>query len=139
MTYKVTAKVEAPWHIYKYSKEPARQRPEVHRVRLLRPRRPEGRGGLVPSREPIRKKEPAFPDLPFLEYHEDEVTWSVKLQVPAKAEPGKKTLRCQVGYMICSDENCSFPGQWTLPDAELTILPGLGPKLGRSGSTWRRS
>ena len=26
--------------------------------------------------------------------------------------------------MICSDQNCSFPGQWTLPDAELTILPG---------------
>ena len=27
--------------------------------------------------------------------------------------------------MICSDQNCSFPGQWTLPDAELTVTdPG---------------
>ena len=92
------------------------------------------RGDWVASREPIKKKEPAFPDLPFLEYFEDEVTWSVKLLVPAGTTPGKKALRCQASYMICSDQNCSFPGQWTLPEAELTVLPADGGNLEASAS-----
>ena len=37
------------------------------------------------------------------------------------------TLQCQIGYMICSDQNCSFPGQWTLPPAKLTIKAAGGP------------
>ncbi len=54
------------------------------------------------------------------------MTWSIKVKIPAGTKPGKKTLRCQAGYMICSDQNCSIPGQWTLPDAELTVI--LGPE-----------
>ena len=61
-----------------------------------------------------------------MEYHENEVTWSIKLKVPGGAEPGKKVLRCQAKYQVCDDKSCSFPGQWTLPDAELTVLPGGG-------------
>ena len=127
VTYKVTAKVEAPWHIYKYSKTPPADGPKYTEFDFFDPAGLKVEGDWTPSVAPIKKKEPAFPDIPFLEYHEDEVTWSIKLQVPAEASPGKKTLRCQVGYMICSDQNCSFPGQWTLPDAELTVTSG--PKL----------
>ena len=124
VTYKVTAKVEAPWHIYKYSKTPPADGPKYTEFDFFDPAGLKVEGDWTPSAAPIKKKEPAFPDIPYLEYHEDEVTWSVKLQIPAKATPGKKTLRCQVGYMICSDQNCSFPGQWTLPDAELTVTSG---------------
>ena len=124
VTYKVTAKIEAPWHIYKYSKTQQDNGPKYTEFDFFDPADLKILGDWSPSLSPIKKKEPAFPDLPYLEFHEDEVTWSIKLQVPAKAPPGKKTLRCQIGYMICSDQNCSFPGQWTLPDAELTVLPG---------------
>jgi thiol:disulfide interchange protein len=127
VTYKVTAKVDEPWHIYKYSKKPSDDGPKYTEFDFFDPAGLKLEGDWSPSTEPIKKKEPAFPDIPFLEYHEEEVTWSIKLKVPADARPGKKTLKCQVGYMICSDQNCSFPGQWTLPDAELTITSG--PKL----------
>ena len=124
VTYKVTAKIDAPWHIYKYSKTPPAEGPKYTEFDFFDPAGLKIEGDWTPSEAPIKKKEPAFPDIPFLEFHEEEVTWSVKLRVPAKASPGKKTLRCQVGYMICSDQNCSFPGQWTLPNAELTVTSG---------------
>ncbi len=121
VTYSVTAKIDAPWHIYKYSKTPVDNGPKYTEFDFFDTDGLKIDGDWTPSVAPIKKKEPAFPDIPFLEYHEDEVTWSLKLKVPADAKPGKKTLKCQAGYMICSDSNCSFPGQWTLPEAELTI------------------
>jgi thiol:disulfide interchange protein len=128
VTYKVTAKIDAPWHIYKYSKEQADNGPKYTEFDFFDPDGLKLEGEWSASVEPTKKKEPAFPDIAFLEVHEDEVTWSIKLKVPAGTKPGKKTLRCQAGYMICSDQNCSIPGQWTLPDAELTVTPSK-PKL----------
>jgi thiol:disulfide interchange protein len=127
VTYKVTAKIDAPWHIYKYSKTPSQDGPKYTEFDFFDPAGLKLEGDWLPSVDPIKKKEPAFPDIPFLEYHEEEVTWSLKLKIPADAKPGKKVLRCQAGYMICSDQNCSFPGQWTLPDAEVTV--SSAPKL----------
>ncbi len=122
VTYKVTAKVEAPWHIYRYSKiQP--NGPKYTEFDFFDPAGLKLEGDWSPSSPPIKKNEPAFPNIPFLEYHEKEVTWSIQLKIPPNTAPGKKPLRCQIGYMICSDENCSFPGQWTLPDTELTVLP----------------
>ncbi len=121
VTYQVTAKIDENWHIYKYSKKPIDNGPKYTEFDFFDPAALKIEGDWSPSVAPTQKKEPAFPNLPFLEYHEDEVTWSIKLKVPLDAKPGKKTLKCQIGYMLCSDENCSFPGQWTLPDAELTI------------------
>ncbi len=132
VTFKVTANIDAPWHIYRYSKKPADDGPKYTEFDFFDTAGLKPVGDWTASTEPIKKKEPAFPDIPFLEFHEDEVTWSIKLKVPANQPAGKKELRCQIGYMICSDQNCSFPGQWTLPAAELTILPsgsGLFPAM----------
>ncbi len=126
VTYKVTARLAHPWHIYKYSKVPVDNGPKFTTFDFFDPSGLDVQGDWTASREPTRKKEPAFPEIPFLEYYEDDVTWSIKLKVGEGTSPGKKTLRCQAGYMICSDQNCSFPGQWTLPDAELTVLGGSG-------------
>jgi thiol:disulfide interchange protein DsbD len=124
VTFKVTAKLKPGYHIYKYSDKPRGQ--EVGPVYTtfdffdtagLKPE-----GDWQASREPIKHKEPNFPDLEFVEYYEDEVTWSIKLKVPEGTEPGKKALHCQAGYMICNDKSCSNPGHWTLPEAVLTVL-----------------
>ncbi len=131
VTYKVTARLAPPWHIYKYSKEPAGDGPKYTNFDFFDPAGLDLEGDWTASRNPIRKKEPAFPDIPFLEYHEDDVTWSIRLKVAEGTAPGKKTLRCQAAYMICSDQNCSFPGQWTLPDAELTVVGGSGEPKAR--------
>ena len=90
MTYKVTAKIDAPWHIYKYSKKQLDNGPKYTEFDFFDPAGLKLEGDWSPSVLPTKKKEPAFPDIPFLEYHEDEVTWSIKLQVPAEDIAGQE-------------------------------------------------
>jgi thiol:disulfide interchange protein len=125
VTFKVTAKLDSGYHIYKYSKEQG-SGPVPTSFDFF------GRSGLelegkwTASIDPEKHKDPNFPDVDFVEYYEDEVTWSIKVKVPATAAPGKKTLRCQARYMICDAKTCSIPGRWTLPDVELTVVEGGG-------------
>ena len=124
VTYQVTAKV-APgttWHIYKYAKVDPGNGPMLTTFDFFDPAGLIPKGDWTASKEPIKKKEAVFPDVPFLEFYEDEVTWNLTLTVPLDATPGKKTLRCQAGYQVCDDKSCSQPGQWTLDDVALTIL-----------------
>ncbi len=119
----VTASVEPGWHIYAYSKTQPDDGPSPTQFDLFDPAGLTPRGDWTAAPPPLQKKEPAFPSLPFVSYHEGDVTWSIPVVVPADAAPGKKAVRVQAGYMICSDQNCSVPGRWTLPPAEVTILP----------------
>jgi thiol:disulfide interchange protein len=121
VTYSVTAKVNPEWHIYSYSKTQPEEGPRHTAFDFFDKAGLVAEGDWTPSVEPTQEKDAAFPDLPFVEYHENEVTWSQKLRVPKTAKPGKVVLRCQAGYQLCSHQSCSFPGQWTLPDGELTI------------------
>ena len=73
------------------------------------------------SPAPEKHEDPNFPGLESVEYHEDEVTWTIKLKVPDDTAPGKKILRCQARYMICDAKTCSVPGRWTLPETELSV------------------
>ena len=123
VTLSVTAEVDLGWHIYAYSKTQPDDGPRVTQFDLFDPAGLTTKGDWTPSPAPIEKKEPAFPSLPFVSFHEGEVAWSIPLTVPADAAAGKKAIRVQVGYQVCSDANCSFPGQWTLPAAELTVVP----------------
>jgi thiol:disulfide interchange protein DsbD len=122
VTLTVTAEVAPGWHIYAHSKTQPDDGPRVTQFDLFDTAGLVPRGDWTASPPPVEKKEPAFPTLPFVSYHEGEVSWSIPLAVPADAAPGKKAIRVQAGYQVCSDQNCSFPGQWTLPAAELTIL-----------------
>ena len=127
VTYQVKAKVEPGWHIYTYAqKEPVGgpARPRFTTFDLFDTGGLKVVGEWVASRPPISHKEPAFNNI-VLEYFEDEVTWSIKLLVPPGTEPGPKTIRCQAGYQICNDKTCAIPGQWTLPDATVTVVPGV--------------
>ena len=106
VTFKVTAKLDPGFHIYKYSKIKARAGPGQYDLRLLRSRRASrsketGRA----SKEPEKHKDPNFADVDFVEYHEDEVTWSIKLKIPAgHRSRERRSLRCQAGYMVCDDK-----------------------------------
>src|SRR3954454_13114529 len=124
VSYRVTAKIAPGWHIYAYSKTPIAGGPRSTSFDFFDTGRLKLVGDWTASDPPIRHKEPAFPNLPFLEYHENEVTWSVTLLVPPGTEPGKKTLRSQASYQICDAVSCKIPGQWTLPDVTLDVLPG---------------
>ncbi len=125
VTYKVTAKLIGKNHIYKYSKVEAQVGPKLTAFDFFDTAGLTPKGDWAASKDPIKKHEDAFKEIPFLEFYEDEVTWSQSLVVPPGTGLGKKTLRCQAGYMVCDDKNCSIPGQWTLPDVELMIVPGV--------------
>jgi thiol:disulfide interchange protein len=121
--FKVTAKLEPGFHVYKYTKE-ADPRPSDTTFDFFDTAGLKIEGDWVPSRAPIKHKDPNFPQLEFVEYYEDEVSWTITLRVPPATEPGKKVLRCQPHYQVCDDKTCSIPGQWTLPDVELTVVAG---------------
>jgi Disulphide bond corrector protein DsbC len=123
VTFKVTAKLDAEFHIYKYSKEQG-EGPVPTSFDFFEPAGLKVEGDWTASREPEKHKDASFPDLDSVEYYEDEVTWSIKVKIPAGAAAGKKTLRCQARYMICDAKTCSIPGRWTLPDVELTVVAG---------------
>jgi thiol:disulfide interchange protein DsbD len=133
VTFKVTAKLNAGFHIYKHSNVqvpgPVNTTFDFFDAAGLKVE-----GEWIPSREPEKHHDPNFADLPFVEYHEGDITWSIKLRVPAGTEPGKKSLRCQVRYQVCDAKICSIPGQWTLPEVVLTVLPAGAPGTGAAAA-----
>ncbi len=124
VTLKVTVKLDPGWHIFQHAKSFDGEGPKPTLFDTF------DLAGLVPkgdwtsSQPPIQKKDINFPTLEKVEFFEDEVTWSLPLEVPAGASPGSKVLRVQAGYQTCSNSLCLPPGQWTLPDATLTIESG---------------
>src|SRR5262249_27724291 len=97
VTFNVTAQLKPGFHIYKYvkTKEPETSGPIPTTFDFFDTAGLKTEGDWVASREPLKHKEPVFPDIPFVEYYEDEVTWSIPLRIPPGTEPGKKTLRVQ--------------------------------------------
>ena len=130
VTFKVTAKLDPGYHIYKYSKTPVAGGPINTSFDFFDPADLKVEGDWTSSAAPEKHKDPNFPAIDAVEYHEDQVTWSITLKIPEGTAPGKKALLCQVGYMVCDAKNCSIPGRWTLPATTITVLPsdGKGPK-----------
>jgi len=129
VTFKVTAKLDPGYHIYKYSKEQG-SGPINTSFDFFDKAGLKVEGDWVASKEPEKHKDPNFADLESVEYHQDEVAWSIKLRIPPGTEPGKKSLRCQVRYQVCDEKTCSIPGQWTPPEAVLTVLAADAPGAG---------
>ena len=105
----VTAEVAPSWHIYAYSKTQPDDGPRVTQFDLFDPAGLTPKGDWTATPPPLEKKEPAFPSLPFVSFHEGEVTWSIPLAIPADAAPGKKAIRVQAGYQVCSDAELQLP------------------------------
>ena len=126
VAFKVTAKLDPGFHIYKYSKESGGPGPSSTTFDFFDPAGLTIEGEWTASKEPEKHKDPNFGEVEFVEYHADEVVWSIKLKIPAATEPGKKVLKCQARYQVCDAKQCSIPGQWTLADAMLTVLPADG-------------
>jgi thiol:disulfide interchange protein DsbD len=123
VAYKVTARLDPGLHIYAVAKVDAVQQGPVPTTFDLF-----DTAGLKvvydwkPDRAPEARPEPAF-DNKIIQFFENEVTWSIALDIPRDAAAGKRVLRCQAGYQICNDRSCFPPGRWTLPEVALTILP----------------
>ncbi|MDX2038771.1 MAG: protein-disulfide reductase DsbD family protein [Isosphaeraceae bacterium] len=126
VTFSIRADVEPDWHIYAFAETEPDQGPRPTRFDFFETGGLVAKGGWSASAEPTREKEEAFPELAFVEFHEKSVTWTLRLEVPRDAKPGKRLLKVQAGYQLCSKQSCSFPGQWTLDAVEFEVLPGTG-------------
>ena len=123
VTYKVTAKLDPGFHIYTFATKQPDSGPRNTEFDLFDTGGLKVAGEWTADKEPTRKKEPVFPELDFVSFFDGEVTWSLPLKVPAGAAPGRVSLRGQASYQVCNATSCSFPGRWTLPAVELTVLP----------------
>ena len=124
VTYKVAAHLNPGLHIYAVGNPDTNQSTSIPTTfDFFDP------GGLKVSKEwkadraPEVRPDPASNDQ-LLQYFENEVTWSTTLSIPPDAAPGKRILRSQAGYQVCDEHSCFPPGQWTLNDVTLTIVPG---------------
>jgi thiol:disulfide interchange protein DsbD len=123
MMYRVTAKLEPGWHIYKYVKDRASLRDtqfdfyDTAGLKIV--------GEWTASKPAIRRAEKVFND-EVLEFYEDEVTWSIPLQIPPGTAPGKKTPHSQIGFQICNASSCKLPVRVSPGEVVLTVLPGTG-------------
>lgn len=121
VTYSITATVAAPWHIYAYADKQEPEGPRSTQFDFFDLGGLKMAGSWAPEEEPRQKPDAAFDNM-IVKYHEDAVTWSVKLKVPEDAKPGKKTLQNQIYFQICDPKSCKPPVNVTVPPAELTVV-----------------
>jgi thiol:disulfide interchange protein DsbD len=135
----VIVKVDAPWHIYAFAAEQPAEGPRATQFDLFDAAGLEPSGAWVPDSPPIRKKEPAFPDLDAVEFHERQVAWSTTLKVPADAKAGPHALKAQIYFQICDENACKPPTYATLPEAIVTVAPAgaAGGGSARAGRPFR--
>ena len=122
--FTASVKLQPGWHLYKYTKQQPETGPRQTEFDLFTTTGLKTSGDWKPSKELIKKKEPAFPELPYVEFYEDQVSFSIDLEVPANATSGDKSIQVQVFYQLCNAQNCSIPGRWTLPAAVLVVQGG---------------
>ncbi len=134
VTYTVMVKVAKPWHIYAWAAEQAGEGPRSTQFDFFSTSGLTGDHAWKSNEPPTRKKEPAFPDLEAVEFHEGEVEWSTTLTVPANAKPGKYPLQAQMFFQICNDSACQPPTYTTLPEAVLTVVKDDGAGGGGAAS-----
>ena len=120
VTYRVTAMVDEPWHIYAYSKVQVDEGPRSTQLDLFEDGGLKPLGDWTPAKEPTKKPEPAFDNKVYGSY-EGEASWSIQLQVPADAEAGERTLQSQIYFQICDPTKCNPPVYKSLEPVVLTI------------------
>ena len=136
LKYKVTVKLDPDLHIYNISQPglpgngPIPTAVDLFDTGTLRPSKQ-----WTASKDPVVKPEPTFGDNVITEYFEDEVTWSVKLQAPADATPGKHVVRSQIVYQICNQNSCYPPVYQTLADVAVNVVAGDGSAANVTAAT----
>ena len=115
VSYQVTAKLEPGFHIYQYAKKSAEDGPENTQFDLFDTAGLEVAGDWTASRPPIRKKEEVFPKLEFVEFFEDEVTWSIPLRVPPGPSPGRRPCGARPAIRCATPRVAASPASGRCP------------------------
>jgi len=125
--FQVQAKLAPTWHIFAYAPKQLDEGPRATEFDLFNTGGLNIAGPWTAEPPPNRSKDPNFPEVEFVEYHENQVVWSIPLTIPKDAQPGSRTIQVQAYYQLCDPNTCSRPGRWNLEPATLTILAATNP------------
>jgi thiol:disulfide interchange protein DsbD len=119
--YKVTVKVAAPWHIYAWAEKQPDEGPRSTQFNLFDTGGLTADKGWKPDHNAETTKEPAFPNLDSVAFHQKKVSWSTPLTIPTNAKPGKAVVKGQMLFQICNEGACKPPTTVALPEASVNI------------------
>jgi thiol:disulfide interchange protein len=119
-TLTITAEPEPTWHIYAY----AEKDPElVSKPTIIALTQSNGWsvGSVQASSEPI-EHETGLDDEPISYFHEEPVSWSMEVQVPADTESGEYNIAGLIGYQTCTLTGCD---RQTAAQFSATLVVGI--------------
>ena len=124
-TYNIKFNLDDGWRIFSTAPEPApKDGPIFTSFDFFDPAGFEVVGGWQASRPPsLARPSSISSQWATVESYEEEVTWTIRLKVPRDMQPGEKTLRCQARYQLMSADAVKAPGQWTLADVTVRVVP----------------
>jgi len=102
----LSARLAPTWHVYAWAETDPQK---ISKPTLIVLRKTSGwrYGKPKPSSAP-KSEESGLKEEPVLHYHEDEVTWTVPMQVPKDAVPGVYDLAGAIGFQTCSPSLCDM-------------------------------
>ncbi len=127
VTLTLTVVPDPTWHVYAYAKQDPML---ISKPTLIAVSEPSGwkAADFTASVKPI-EHESGLEEEPLTYFHEEPVSWSVAIAVPADAAPGKYTLAGVIGYQSCTLLQCDLP---TGAAFRGTVDVGTEPVLGEA-------
>lgn len=127
VTLTLTAEPAPTWHIYAYAEQDPNLFSKPTLIAITEPsdwRTAE----ITPSASPI-EHETGLDEAPLAYFHEQPVSWSVKIAIPPDAAPGTHTIAGLIGFQTCTLIECDKP---TAAAFRGTIEIGTEPVVGES-------
>ncbi len=128
----LTAKLGGDWHVYAYAPTDPKK---VAKPTLIILRKTSGfqHGPPQASAKPT-EEESGIKDEPILRYHEEEVTWTLPIEVPVGTKPGEYPIAGSIGYQTCTHASCDDPAGL---DFEVSIKVGANRQAGKIPLSFR--
>ncbi|MBC8350809.1 MAG: hypothetical protein H8E66_02405 [Planctomycetes bacterium] len=106
-TISLSADPESTWHIYAYAPQDPKLISKPTLIAVSEPNEWKA-STFTASVKPI-EHELGLEEEPLVYFHEEPVTWSVEIKVPADATPGTHTIAGLIGYQTCTLASCDLP------------------------------
>ncbi|MDA1051647.1 MAG: thioredoxin family protein [Planctomycetota bacterium] len=107
VTLTLTAEPDATWHVYAYAKQDPMLISKPTLIAISEPSDWKA-SDVTASVAPI-EHEMGLEEEPVVYFHEEPVTWSMKVNVPEATAPGTYAIAGLIGYQTCTLSSCDLP------------------------------
>lgn len=107
VTLTLTAEPESPWHVYAYAPKDPKLITKPTLIAISEPSAWQASEASA-SVEPI-EHDYELEEEPLVYFHEESVTWSVEISIPADATHGTHNIAGLIGYQTCTLSQCDLP------------------------------